>query len=54
MLVKISDKQAADLEQYSNLSGIPIDKLVAEALDDFIECCVSSRTECIARKTASA
>ena len=35
MLVFISDQQAAELEHYSNLSGIPIEQLVNEACSDF-------------------
>ena len=54
MLVKISDKQAADLEQYSNISGVPIQQLLHEACSDYIECVVSSRTEALERKMASA
>ncbi len=54
MSVKISDKQAADLEQYSNLSGVSIDQLLFEAVDEYVECVISSRTESLERKMASA
>ena len=54
MLVEISDEQARELQQYSDLSGVAIDQLVAEALGDFIECAITSRTECLTRKTGSA
>ncbi len=54
MLVEISNKQAADLERYSNISGVSIEHLLHEACSDYIECVVSSRTEALERKMASA
>ncbi len=54
MLVEISNKQAAHLEQYSNISGVSIEKLLYEACSDYIECVISSRSEALARKSASA
>ena len=47
MFVEISNDQAEELQEYADLSGVPIKQSVAEALEEFIECCVSSRTECL-------
>lgn len=42
------------LVEFSALSGVPIEALLDEAIDDFIECCISVRTETIAERAASA
>jgi len=52
-----SEKVARHLEsfkEFSELTGIPVEDLLAEALEDYIECSISSRTESIAERAASA
>jgi hypothetical protein len=53
-MIRLRPDQLAALEDYSELSGRSVESLVAEALDDFIECCVESRTEALAARTAQA
>jgi hypothetical protein len=52
--VKINPKQYQDLAEFSSLSGVPIEESVRETLSDFIECCVSVRTESIAKRSGQA
>jgi hypothetical protein len=54
MLVLISNEQAQELEHYSSLSGVSVEQLTYEAFSDYIECVISSRSEALARKSASA
>ena len=54
MLVDIAASQFEELESYSNLSGQPIENLIEEALDEYIECVISSRSEALVEKSASA
>jgi len=53
-MIRLRPDQLAALEDYSELSGRSVESLVAEALEDFIECCVESRTEALAARTAQA
>jgi hypothetical protein len=52
--VRINPLQLAALTDYSELSGNSIDSLIFEALQDFLECAVSTRTEDLAERTAQA
>ena len=54
MLVPISEAQAQELETYSGVSGVPIEELIAEAVDEYLECVVSSRSEALADGAAEA
>jgi len=52
--VKIDPRHYQDLAEYSSLSGVPIEESVRETISDFIECCVSTRTESIAKRSGQA
>ena len=38
MLVPISDAQAQELETYSEVSGVSVEELIAEAVGEYLEC----------------
>ena len=50
----INPAQQAALEDFSELSGVCMDDLIFEALQDFLECAVAARTEDLAERTARA
>ncbi|MGA8618891.1 MAG: ribbon-helix-helix domain-containing protein [Candidatus Sulfotelmatobacter sp.] len=50
MPVNVNTAQYDELKDYSNLSGIPVEQLLEEALEDYLECVVSSRTEALMEK----
>lgn len=51
--VRLERAHLVVLKQYSTLTGIPIKKIVDEAVADHIECCVSVGLEELASKKAS-
>jgi hypothetical protein len=48
--VPVDPDQFQHLKEYSNITGVPVESAVHEALSDFIECCVSTRLESIAAR----
>jgi hypothetical protein len=48
--VPVSRAQHDSLLNYETLTGVSIKRSVAEALNDFIECCISTRIESIVEK----
>jgi hypothetical protein len=54
MLVPISDAQAEELETYSGVSGVSVEELIAEAVGEYLECVISSRSEALGDGAAEA
>jgi len=48
--VLVDPDQFQRINEYSKITGVPIEAAVREAFSDFIECCVSTRLESFQRK----
>jgi hypothetical protein len=48
--VQVDPDQFQRINEYSKITGVPIEAAVREAFSDFIECCISSRLESIAAR----
>jgi hypothetical protein len=54
MKYSIDTAQLAAMQDFQSITGVPIEKQIFEAIADHIECCLSSRVEALAEKTAQA
>lgn len=52
--VKLNPDKFKRLQDYATIMGTSVNAAVDEALDDFIECCVSTRLESYQRKIHAA
>jgi predicted DNA-binding protein len=52
--LKIKEEQYRVLKEFSDLTGRPVEDLVTEALENFVEADLTSHMEAIANRTASA
>jgi hypothetical protein len=50
----LDEKHLEQLREYSEISGVPIDRQVYEAMEEYIEVVLSTRMEALAERTASA